>query len=290
MNNKINIKQLLTRKKDTHKGDYGHLLIVAGSLRMSGAAVLCGRAALRTGAGLVTIAVPESIHAIVDSQVPEAMTLPLPETSSGSMSEKALHPLLQFLKNKKINSIVLGPGMGIDIDSRMVVIGLLNNISCSGIIDADGLNQLKGNLTILKNSSGNWIITPHPGELSRLTGTTIEEIQKNRKSFARIAAHKSGNVCVLKGYKTVVTDGKKTFINSSGNPGMATAGSGDALSGIIGGLLTQGMNTYESARWGVAVHGMAGDYAAKDKGEMSLIAGDIIDHISTVLKKQSKNK
>lgn len=285
MGKKITIKQLFKRAKDSHKGDYGHVLIIAGSRGMSGAAILCGRGALRAGAGLVSIATPESIQPVVAASCAEAMTFPLPETSSGSMDEKAISHLLMFMKLHKITSVVLGPGISTHISSRMVVNGLMNNVTCAGVIDADGLNQLKGNLAILKNSVGNWIITPHPGELSRLLDVPILKILKNRKKYAQEAAKKSGSICVLKGYQTIVCDGKKIFINKTGNPGMATGGSGDVLAGIIGGFLAQGLNLFETARLGVTLHGLAGDLAAKEKGEISLIAGDIVEYIPAAIKR-----
>lgn len=285
MKDRITFKTLLKRKKETHKGDYGHILIVAGSRGMSGAAVLCGYGALRAGAGLVTIATPGSIQSTVASGIVEAMTLPLPETPRGTLHEDAIHQLVTFISKSKINSIVVGPGIGMDIESRMVVIGIINQVTCHGVLDADGLNQLAGNLAILKNSKGTWIMTPHPGELARLEGKKTGDIQKKRKQSAVNAAKKSGGICVLKGNHTVVTDGKKTIINSTGNPGMATGGSGDVLAGILGGFSAQGLDSFEAARWGVYVHGLAGDIAVKEKTEASLIARDIVEHIPHAFKK-----
>lgn len=279
------LKKLIHRKKETHKGHYGHLLIVAGSRSMTGAAILCAQSALRSGAGLVTVAVPGSIHPIVAAHVIEAMTLPLPETEKGSMNENAIQQILSYIKSRKINSIVLGPGLGMDIKCRMAVLGIINHVECPGVIDADGLNQLTGNLNILKRSSAEWIMTPHPGELSRLLNKSPAAIQKDRIQCSLRAARESGAVCILKGHRSVITDGKKTVTNQTGNPGMATAGSGDVLSGIIGGFLAQGLKPFDAAQWGSFIHGLAGDCAAQERSEPALIARDIVEFISHAFKK-----
>lgn len=285
MKHRGDLKRLLKREKVSHKGNYGHVLIVAGSKGMSGAAVLCGYGALRSGAGLVTIAVPESIQSIVAANVIEAMTLALPETTYGTLHETAIHPLIKFIEKKKINSIVVGPGLGMDLGCRRVVIGILNRVTCKGVLDADCLNQLADNVNMLKNSSAELIITPHPGELARLMRATGEKIQKKRMHYAQKYAQDSGAVCVLKGFQTIITDGKKSVTNKTGNPGMATGGSGDVLSGMIGGLLAQGLRPFEAAMHSVYIHGSAGDIAAGEKGETALIARDIIEYIPDAFKK-----
>ncbi|MFH1379461.1 MAG: NAD(P)H-hydrate dehydratase [bacterium] len=285
---KISLKDLLMRKKDSHKGNYGHTLVIAGSKGMTGAAVLCGFGALRSGAGLVTVAVPESIQSIVAANIIEAMTLPLPETSIGTINETSIHPVMKYIEKKKINSIVMGPGLGLDLGCRMVVISIINRVQCRGVLDADCLNQLADNVQILKHTSTQWIITPHPGELARLMKVTADEIQKKRIYYAEKYAKESGTICVLKGFQTIVTNGKKTVTNTTGNPGMATGGSGDILSGMIGGLLAQGLTPFEAAQYSVYVHGLAGDLAAADKTETSLIARDILDYVPAAFKKGFK--
>ncbi|MBD3271962.1 MAG: NAD(P)H-hydrate dehydratase [Elusimicrobia bacterium] len=279
------IRQIKQRPAESHKGDFGHVLIIAGSKPMAGAAVLCTRAALKSGAGLVTMAVPEPIYPITATSCVEAMSLPLPATVQGMLHESALHVLLDFIRKKNITSIVMGPGLGREIQTRMVIIGIINNCDCRGVLDADALNQLAGNIGILKHSPGQWIITPHPGELSRMVERPIADIQRKRKYYAVQAARQTGSVCILKGHRSIITDGKKTMINTTGNPGMATGGSGDVLAGIVGGLLAQDIKPFEAACWGSYVHGRAGDCAARMMTQPGMIAGDIIEYIPAAFKK-----
>ncbi|MCM8777362.1 MAG: NAD(P)H-hydrate dehydratase [Candidatus Omnitrophica bacterium] len=268
------------RRKDTHKGDYGHLFILGGSPGLTGAVCLAGISALRSGCGLVTIGIPEGLNDIIEIKLTEVMSLPLPQTKKGTFSEKAVKPALKFIE-EKADGVLIGPGIstGIKETSRFVE-DIVKEAEKSLIIDADALKIMSSNLDILKKSkSKGIIITPHPGEMSYLTGLKITEIQKYREKVAEEFARKYNVVVVLKGHRTVVADGEHTYINLTGNPGMATAGSGDVLAGIIGGLLIQGYSGFESARYGVYIHGLAGDIAAKKLGEASLIASDIIEKL-----------
>ncbi|MCM8761866.1 MAG: NAD(P)H-hydrate dehydratase [Candidatus Omnitrophica bacterium] len=268
------------RRKDTHKGDYGHLFILGGSPGLTGAVCLAGISALRSGCGLVTIGIPEGLNDIIEIKLTEVMSLPLPQTKKRTFSEKAVKPALKFIE-EKADGVLIGPGIstGIKETSRFVE-DIVKEAEKSLIIDADALKIMSSNLDILKKSkSKGIIITPHPGEMSYLTGLKITEIQKYREKVAEEFARKYNVVVVLKGHRTVVADGEHTYINLTGNPGMATAGSGDVLAGIIGGLLIQGYSGFESARYGVYIHGLAGDIAAKKLGEASLIASDIIEKL-----------
>jgi NAD(P)H-hydrate epimerase len=288
MNEKI--KFLKDRKKDTHKGDYGHLFIIGGSPGLTGAVCLAGKSALRTGCGLVTIGIPGGLNLVIEIKLTEVMSLPLPETEDHYFSEDAYDKSIEFIE-KKADCVLIGPGLSLHSETKKFIKKLIPEIKKPLIIDADALKILSENLEILNSlKKEKPILTPHPGEMSYLTGLKIEQIQKNRKEVAESFAKKYNVILILKGHRTVVTDGKNTYINLTGNPGMATAGSGDVLAGIIGGLLSQGEEKFNSAKYGVLIHGLAGDIAAKEKGEISLIASDIIEKIPFVLKKLKGGK
>ena len=275
------------RKPNTHKGDYGHLLILAGSVGMSGAACLAAEAALRTGCGLVTLGVPAGINNIVERKLTEVMSVPLPQTRQKTISLKAL-PEIYSILNKK-SALVIGPGLSTNKQTKELVLKLLPKIKIPTIIDADALNAVSHDVFVLKKSKAHIVITPHPGEMARLIGTNSKTIQKTRKVVAKTFANKYNVTVVLKGHNTVVAHPHKNlYINNTGNPGMATAGSGDVLSGIIGSFLAQGMNSFDAAKSAVFLHGVSGDIAAKDIGEVSLIAGDILKNIPKAIKKYNK--
>ncbi len=264
-----------------HKGDCGKVLVIAGSLGMSGAAVLSSYAALRSGAGLVTAAIPKSIHEVVAKSIHEAMTIPLKETD-GSISKSAIPDMENALNAADVCAI--GPGLSRKEDIIEVVAAVLSSgVPC--VVDADALYALKDNMQILKDKKGAAVLTPHPMEMSRLTGYTLEEIEKNRENVAIELAKEYNVTVVLKGHKTVIAspDGE-AHINTTGNNGMATGGSGDVLTGIIAAFIAQGVKPYEAAVLSVFIHGMAGDVAADKKGEFSLIAGDIIEELPFVIK------
>ncbi|UCH11830.1 MAG: NAD(P)H-hydrate dehydratase [Candidatus Omnitrophota bacterium] len=275
------------RKKDTHKGDYGHLLIIAGSVGMSGAAFLASEAALRSGCGLVTLGLHESLNIIAEKKLTEVITKPLPETKQKSLSKEALSKIIELLKKK--NAAAIGPGLSQHKQTKALLLSLLPKLNVPAVLDADGLNALIGRLSIIKKIKSPLVMSPHPGEMARLIKVTSKLIQKNRKKVASDFAKKYDVTLVLKGYNTVVADPRnKTYVNKTGNPGMATAGSGDVLTGIIGSFLAQGTTPYEAAKLAVYIHGLAGDLAAKETGEVSLIAGDILAKVPEAIKKIKK--
>ena len=282
---------LLHRKDDVSKGDFGHIFILAGSLKFSGAALLCSEAAMRSGAGLVTLAVPKSIaRPIIKNKIKEIMLLPLPETSEGSLALRALSQIKNF--SKKADVMVIGPGLDRSLSTQALVRRIIVEINKPMVIDADGLNALDSHLKGLKVSRSQglkeMVMTPHPGEMARLLGIGIKKVQGNRKEIAEEFAKEYKVIVVLKGHHTVVADCKgNLYINKTGNPGMATAGSGDVLAGMIAAFLGQGLKGFEAAKYAVYLHGLAGDLAAREKTEISLIASDIIDKIPAAIKKSS---
>jgi NAD(P)H-hydrate epimerase len=282
--------QLLRRKTDSHKGDFGHIFILAGSPRFSGAAVLCSEAAMFSGAGMVTLGVPASLNnPIIQIKPKEVMTLPLPETKEGTLSLTAFRKIADFIQG--IDVLVVGPGLGQNKSTQELIRKVISKVNKPKVIDADGLNALVGHLNILLNtqySIHNTILTPHPGEMARLLGINISGVQKDRKNIAIRFANKYNITIVLKGNDSVVADSKgNLYINRTGNPGMATAGSGDVLSGIIAAFLGQGLRMFDAAKFATYIHGLAGDLAAKSKTQMGMVASDIIEKIPKALKKCS---
>ncbi|MFA5073983.1 MAG: NAD(P)H-hydrate dehydratase [Nitrospirota bacterium] len=266
------------RKTGSHKGTFGHLFIVAGSPGKAGAAVMTSLSALRTGAGLVTAAVPNGILPIIQSQVFEAMGIPMPESMSGSLGTSSVNEILSSAE--QMTACAIGPGLSTQEETVQVVLSLVQRLTIPMVVDADGLNALVGSLPILKKAKAPIILTPHPGEMARLLGISAADVQRDRIAIASEFAKTHKVILVLKGAGSIVaTPDGQVFINSSGNPGMATGGTGDALTGIIGGLLAQGYHPTQAACLGVYVHGLAGDLAAKEKGEAGMIAGDLIEKI-----------
>jgi hydroxyethylthiazole kinase-like uncharacterized protein yjeF len=290
------ITLLPARPKYSHKGTYGHALIVAGSRGKTGAALMTAKACLRTGAGLVTIGVPETLLSTFQSRVTEEMVLPLPDKGNGTLSYKAAGGILDFLK-KRGNVLAIGPGLSVDNEMSRLVKLLVSESRVPMVIDADGLNALADNIDVLRKSSAPVILTPHPGEMARLllmgarvTGqrsgaAARPEIEKDRLNVALLFAKKTKTCLVLKGVPTVTaTPQGEAFINSTGNPGMATAGTGDVLTGMISALLAQGMSPANASVVGVYMHGLAGDIIAGEKGQNSLIASDIINNLPKVFR------
>lgn len=265
------------RKRDSHKGTFGHLLVIAGSRGYRGAGALCCRAALRSGAGLVTWAMPESLNG-PEGYVPEAMTLPLPETGEGSLSLRAESEILAF--SARVDAAIIGPGLSTRPETSALVRKLIAGLQCPLVVDADGMSALSEEPDVLKKASGPVLVTPHPGEMGRLLGLDVPSVVKKRKDLPLQTAKRFGCGVLLKGAYTILgfPDGS-VFINSTGNPGMATAGSGDVLSGILGAFLAQKQPFKEAACAGVFLHGLAGDLARREKGEMGLIAGDLVEKI-----------
>jgi len=274
---------LFSRKLSSHKGSFGHLLVIAGSRGMTGAAALASIAALRVGAGLVTLGIPYSLNSILEMKLTEVMTLPLPETEEGTLSLKALDKIYQFAHRCK--ALVLGPGLSIQEETKELVKKVMASLKIPMVLDADGINALAENTKFIAQYPAPLIITPHPGELSRLLSIPIPEVQKDRIFSSRILAEKTGKIAILKGARTVITDEQgNSWVNSTGNPGMASGGSGDVLSGMIGGFLAQGIDPLMAAKVGVYLHGLAGDLAVKEKGQLSLIAGDILGNIPQAIR------
>ena len=261
---------------DTHKVAYGHLFILAGSPGKTGAAVMAAQAALRSGVGLVTVGVPESLNTIFEEKLTEAMTLPLPETSEHTLSLDGLEAILAELEGK--TAIAIGPGMSTNADTARLVAALLPRLRIPALIDADGLNILSVFDEPLAGVCVPVALTPHPGEMGRLLGVLAREVQADRPAAAVDLAAQTGAVVALKGARTLVASASgEFFINPTGNSGMATAGAGDVLTGVIGAFMAQGLSTLDAARLGVYAHGLAGDIAAVEKGRAGLIAGDIIE-------------
>lgn len=269
------IPKLQPRAVDAHKGDFGKVCIIAGSLGMSGAAALAGRSALRSGAGLVRVATPKSILPIVASIEPSFTTIPLPEDSHGRISTRAVNIILEAIGQN--DAIAFGPGIGTSGALRFILETLLGQENLKLVVDADGLNNLAGIKDWQKNLKARLIVTPHPGEMKRLwSGLLRESLPDQRQQQALQLAQHTNAIVVLKGAGTVVTDGEKVYINKTGNPGMATAGAGDVLTGVITALLGQGLGEFGAAVLGVYVHGLAGDIAAKKLGQVGMITTDII--------------
>jgi hydroxyethylthiazole kinase-like uncharacterized protein yjeF len=270
---------LQPRRFDSHKGTYGHLLVVAGSLGKAGAAAMVGESALLSGAGLVTVGVPISLTGILETTSLETMTLPLPQAEGGVLAKESLQLILAVLPDK--TALAFGPGIGVAPGTVELVQTLVEKVKVPMVIDADGINAFAGQAGKLKSGRAEIIITPHPGEMARLLGIGTADVQADRIGVARKLAVENGLIVVLKGYRTIVAEpGGGVFINMSGNPGMATAGSGDVLTGMIAGLLAQqDIRPLEAALIGVFVHGSAGDLAAEAVGEISLNAGHIMDAV-----------
>jgi len=276
-----------SRLPDAHKGDFGHLMVVAGSPGKAGAAIMAARGALRTGAGLVSVATPNNLVPIIQAQIAEAMCLPSAESIEGTLGIGSEEELLKAMGTK--SACVIGPGLSTHYETVRAVRNLIKRLTIPAVIDADGLNALAGFTDILKKVKAPVVLTPHPGEMGRLMGISTDDIQKDRVDVASEFARKYNVTVVLKGAATVVaTPHGWVFINSTGNPGMASGGTGDVLSGMIGSFLAQGYSASQAACLGVYLHGLAGDLAAREKGEIAMIAGDLIDKIPQALKETTQ--
>jgi len=287
------VPKLNPRKPDAHKGDFGKVCIIGGCLGFSGAPALAGRSALRAGAGLVRVAVPKSILLIVASIEPSFTTIPLPEDSAGRISEKAVNAVLNAVGDNDVSAF--GPGIGTSGGIQSILETLLRQENLRMVIDADGLNNLAKiknwpqitshepalrSFSVEGSRATGLILTPHPGEMKRLwSGILRDPLPADRTEQAEQFAKHTGTTTVLKGAGTVVAGDNKIYINTTGNPGMATAGSGDCLTGVITALAGQGLSNFDAAVLGVYVHGLAGDLAAAKLGQVSLIATDIINFL-----------
>jgi NAD(P)H-hydrate epimerase len=279
------VPRLPARPTDAHKGTFGKVLVIAGSLGMSGAAVLSGSGALRGGAGLVQVATPESIVGIVAAGNPCYMTVPQPADGRGRLSRAAVSGLLETAAGA--SAVAAGPGLGQSDEVAAVVHDLIREVAAPMILDADALNVLGANPSALRQRRGPTVLTPHPGEFGRLIGQGTAAVQANRQGLAVEFARAHGIVLVLKGAGTVVTDGANVYVNTTGNPGMATGGSGDVLSGLIGALLAQGLEAFMAAVLGVYIHGLAGDLARDDRGETGMIATDLLAQLPAAFRRHA---
>ena len=270
-----------SRPPASHKGSYGRVLVVAGSTGMTGAAALASEAALRAGAGLATLATPKHLNPILEGLLPEVMTLPLPETEAGSLTVSATSAILEFAEKTK-SVLAIGPGLSQHPETVSLVHQLIREnreqeLGLRMVIDADGLNALAQERNILALLDRETVLTPHPGEMARLTGTSVSTLEKDRIHTAQQFASEHSLTLVFKGAPTVSADANgDAWINSTGNPGMATGGMGDVLTGVIAGLMAQGIASEKAAALGVYLHGLAGDIAAEVLGMHGLIASDVL--------------
>lgn len=275
---------LKPRSPDAHKGTTGHLLVIAGSIGKTGAASMTSISALRTGAGLVTLGIGKSLNPILEAQMQEAMTVPLPETKEGTLDESAFDVIQKLIPGKKC--LAIGPGLGHAPETRNLVCRIIEECKIPMVIDADGLNNLAENIHIIKNALAPIVLTPHPGEMARLLDVSVATIQQDRVTCARNAAVDHNAHIILKGAHTVIAhpDGQ-VFINPTGNAGMASGGMGDVLTGIIAGLIVQGLSPESASHAGTYLHGAAADSLALSVGPFGYMAGEVMKAVPGIIKK-----
>jgi ADP-dependent NAD(P)H-hydrate dehydratase len=276
------LPRLAARAADSNKGQYGRVLVVAGSRGMTGAAILCASAALRGGAGLVRVAVPREALAIVAGGNPCYMTAPLPQDEGGRLDLAADKELLELTQGQDV--VAIGPGLGRSPSMIALVSAVLERFAGPVVLDADGLNAFAQQTARLRRSPP-LILTPHPGEFGRLLNIDTARVQAQRRELATAFARENSLVLLLKGHRTIVTDGRRLYENTTGNPGMATAGSGDVLTGLVAALVGQGLEAFAAAQLGAYVHGLAGDLAKADYGEVGLIASDVLERLPRALQR-----
>jgi len=274
---------LIPRRGDSHKGNFGHILVIAGSTGKTGAASMASEAALRSGAGLVTLAIPETLNPIMEMKLTEVMTEPIPDEGRGFFGKASMDKLLSLCQGKDL--MLLGPGIGTHTETVKVVEEMIASFQKPLVVDADGLNCISMNVDVLAKAKSPLILTPHPGEMARLRKISTGEVQGRRIAIAREFAREYGLYLVLKGARTLISnpDGR-IFINPTGNPGMATAGMGDVLTGMIGGFIAQDMPIIDALKLAVFLHGYCGDRAKEQYGERALLATDVMAKIPEVLK------
>lgn len=276
-------KKWKPRNSQSHKGDYGRIFIVAGSRGLTGAAYLSAMAAVRAGAGLVTLGVPEAVYPIVARRAAEVMVRPFPSTRQGTLAFSARRAILNFAASQ--NVLALGPGLSRNPDTQKLIRSLLQT-GLPTILDADGLNAFRGHTAGLLKHAQPLILTPHPEEFKRVFQGRLLATELGRKQRAVETAKKFCTIMILKGHHTVVADARgRVYINLTGNPGMATGGTGDVLTGILAALIGQGFEPWDAARFGVYLHGLAGDLAARKLGEVSLAAGDLLEFLPAAIRK-----
>lgn len=266
------------RDKDSHKGTYGRALLICGSFGMAGAAVLCAKSAVLSGVGIAEVICPKSIYPIISASVPEAVFTPVDDNPSSADCKNIINSI------KKADSIVIGCGMGQSDYTNKLLYLTLNHSKVPTIIDADGINCIAHNIELIDNASCDIIITPHPFEMSRISGTALLDIQKNRIDQAFNFAKQHNITVVLKGHNTVIANSKNISINHTGNAGMATAGSGDMLSGIMAAFLAQNMGVFQSAESAVHIHGICGDKSRDKYSETSTTPTSMIEMLPFVFK------
>jgi NAD(P)H-hydrate epimerase len=274
--NEESIRPLLRRRdRQAHKGHFGHCLVIAGSTGKTGAAALSANSAVRAGSGLVTLAVAESLHNILETKTTEVMTVPLPDSNSGHVSSSAYPAIERLLPG--MDALALGPGLGRHPGTTALVQTIVESVALPMVIDADGLNALADDISILRRKkSATTILTPHPGEMARLLGASVPDVEADRILVAREFARNFGVYLVLKGSRTIIASPTgTTAVNGSGNPGMASGGMGDVLTGIIVSLLGQRYPAWDACRLGVFIHGYAADLVAEEKGEIGICASDV---------------
>lgn len=265
-------------KQDIHKGNRGHLLVLAGSTGKTGAATLSCLGALRAGAGLVTLGIPKSLNPILENKLTEAMTYPLPETAESSLSLEAEKEIFNLMEGK--TAVAIGPGLSTHAETSLLVRRLVANCPLPMVIDADGLNALSSDPSALAKCRGRTILTPHPGEMARLAGISNSEVQADRIGTAEAFAQKHGCCLVLKGARTVIAEPEgQIHINPTGNPALSSGGSGDVLTGLIGGFLARGWPPAKAAAAGVYLHGLAADRLSEEMGQSGILAGELLDVI-----------
>jgi len=275
---------LAPRYEDTNKGTYGHLFILAGSAGKSGAAALAALGAQRSGAGLVTVGVPRSLNPIMEQKTTEAMTEPLPETDMETLGTVSVKRVLEIMKGKK-TALAIGPGISTTDETREFLYEIIRNSNLPMVIDADALTLVAENPEILKEAKAPIVLTPHPGEMSRLAGISTQEVQDDRIGVSLDFSAKYNVYLVLKGARSIIsTPEGEIFINTTGNAGMASGGMGDVLTGIIGGFLAQRLDPLEACVLGVFAHGLAGDLVARENGEAGMIARDVANSLPHAIK------
>jgi NAD(P)H-hydrate epimerase len=266
------------RDAAAHKGTFGHCLVIAGSVGKTGAAALTSLAAQRAGAGLVTLAIPHSLNDVMEVKLTEVMTEPLPETEARTLGQEAVDRLLHLAEGK--SAVAIGPGLGTHPSTQKLVHELLLSLPCPVVLDADGITALAGQADLLARAGGPLVLTPHPGELSRLLGVARDELLRTRIPLVQESARRLNLTLVLKMAHTIVASPlRDAVIVPTGNPGMATGGTGDVLTGLIAGLLAQGAEPVLAAQAGAYVHGLAGDLAAERLGQEAMLAGDLLDRV-----------
>lgn len=282
-------KRLPVRPFNAHKYSCGKIFALVGSPGLTGAATMSTLSAMKVGAGAVIAGIPKSLSPILEMKLTEVMKLPLPETNEHTISWSALDPIKEYIDWSDV--IIIGPGLSKNQETKQVILNVIKNLNKKAVIDADGLYALVDNLDVLKGLHNEIVLTPHLGEFSRMTNLPVEKIEREKIDIARNFAIEHGVVLVLKGDTTVIANSEgEIFINSTGNPGMATAGSGDVLTGMIAGFMGQGLNATDAAICGVYLHGLAGDLARDKLGELPMMAMDILNAIPDAIRKVTKEK